>query len=319
MNKHIHIALTCPKPEAAARYADAITASLRALGVSAQISTWSSEPQVEANAPSFAVAWAPTQDFIDAQSNATAIFSLGAGVDSLLKLKLPSAVPVIRLEDGGMGPQMADYVSHAVMRFVRQFDVYEAAMQRGEWRPMQPRLKEDFTIGVMGLGVLGEQVASRMQQLGYPVVGWARTAKQLDGIRCYAGETEFDSFLAATRILVCMLPLTPETTGIMNRTTLAKLQPDAYVINVARGAHLVEADLCSLIDSGHIAGATLDVFQVEPLPAEHPFRRYPQIKMTPHVSAQTLVSEAAAQIARKMVALTNGEPVSGVIDWSKAY
>ena len=192
-------------------------------------------------------------------------------------------------------------------------------MAQNKWSFRKPRLREDFPVGIMGLGVLGQRVARAVQQFEFPVRGWSRSPKELPGVRCYAGEAQFADFLAGTRVLVCLLPLTEETRGIMNRETLAQLQPGAYVINVARGAHLVEDDLIALIDSGHLAGATLDVFQKEPLPADHPYWRHPKIVVTPHTSARTLRDESVAQIAGKIMALGQGKPVAGVVDHHKGY
>jgi glyoxylate/hydroxypyruvate reductase A len=310
----MHIALTCPDAKDAARWAHALQRCFASAKQNVTIDIW---PEAIACAD-FAVVWSPTQAFIDAQQHVKAIFTLGAGVDALLKLRLP-AVPVIRIEDGGMGVQMADYVCHAVLRHVRQFDVYEAAMQAGEWRPMRPRMREKFPVGVMGLGVLGAQVARCLHAFGFPVRGWSRSAKEISGVACYVGAAQFNDFLAATRILVCILPLTPETRDIMNHDSLSKLRRDAYVINVARGAHLVEEDLIALIESGHIAGATLDVFRNEPMPEDHPFRAYPQIRLTPHIAAQTWMDESVKQIAAKIGAIERGEPVTGIVDMNKGY
>jgi glyoxylate/hydroxypyruvate reductase A len=162
-------------------------------------------------------------------------------------------------------------------------------------------------------------VAQAVAQFDFPVVGWSRTPKAVPGVRCFAGPEQLPEFLAATRVLVCLVPLTPDTQDILNHVNLSRLQPQGYVINVARGAHLVEADLLGLLDSGRLAGATLDVFRTEPLPAEHPFWLHPQITVTPHMSAHTLRNESVAQIARKMKALERGEQVAGVVDRVRSY
>ena len=171
----------------------------------------------------------------------------------------------------------------------------------------------------MGLGVLGERVAKALAQFDFPVNGWSRSPKAIEGVRGFAGAAQFNDFLAASRVLVNLLPLTPETADVIHRDTLAGLQPGAYVINVARGAHLVEDDLLAAIDSGHVAGATLDVFRTEPLPAGHAFWNHPRITVTPHTSARTLRDESIAQIARKMAAMERGEPVAGVVDAARGY
>ncbi len=270
----------------------------------------------------YAVVWAPPQIFLDEQTQLKGIFNIGAGVDALMKLHLPAGVPVVRLDDAGMSVQMAEYVCHAVIRHFREFDGYAADVAGGKWSYRKPRLRQDFPVGVMGLGVLGERVGQALAQFDFPVMGWSRSAKTIDGVQCFSGDAGFQAFLAATRILVCLLPLTPDTEGIMRRETLSRLQPGAYVINVARGGHLVDEDLLALMESGQVAGATLDVFRTEPLPATHPFWQHPKITVTPHTSARTLREESIAQIAGKIQALENGASIAslaGVVDLKQGY
>jgi glyoxylate/hydroxypyruvate reductase A len=267
----------------------------------------------------YAVVWAPPQQLLDEQPQMKALFNIGAGVDAVLKLDLPPAMQLVRLDDAGMSVQMAEFVTHAVIRHFRELDAYQDDIAQGKWSYRKPPVRADFPVGVMGLGVLGERVAQALRTFDFPVLGWSRTAKRINGVTCYAGESQFDEFLAATRVLVCLLPLTPDTRDVMNRRALSLLKPGGYVINVARGAHLVDNDLLELIDSGHLAGAALDVFREEPLPATHPFWRHPRITVTPHTSARTLRDEAVAQIAGKMLAMARGEPVAGVVDRKRGY
>ena len=291
---------------------------LRAALPNANVELWSHG----ANLADYAVVWAPPQPFFDEQVALKGIFNIGAGADALVRLRLPENVPVVRLDDAGMSVQMAEYVCHAVIRHFREFDGYEADMRAGKWSYRKPRLRSDFPVGVMGLGVLGERVSRALAQFDFPVLGWSRSPKTVDRVRCFSGEAGFTDFLAATRVLVCLLPLTPETEGILRRDTLAQLLPGAYVINVARGGHLVDDDLLALIASGQVAGATLDVFRTEPLPATHPFWHHPKITITPHTSARTLREESIAQIAGKILALEKGASISslaGVVDVEKGY
>jgi len=270
----------------------------------------------------YAVVWAPPQRFIDEQAGLKALFNIGAGVDALLGLRLPPGLAVVRLDDAGMSVQMAEYVCHAVIRHFREFDGYEADMAAGRWSYRKPRLRAEFPVGVMGLGVLGERVARALASFEFPVQGWSRSPKAIDGVQCFSGDAGFNDFLAASRVLVCLLPLTPETENILCRDTLSRLQPGAYVVNVARGRHLVDDDLIALIDSGHLAGATLDVFRTEPLPPAHPFWKQPKITLTPHTSARTLRAESIAQIAGKIRALEAGTPperLAGVVDTNQGY
>jgi glyoxylate/hydroxypyruvate reductase A len=267
----------------------------------------------------YAVVWHPPQQFLDEQPRLKAIFNIGAGVDALLRLSLPPQALVVRIDDGGMAVQMAEFVCHALIRHFRELDCYEDDVRHGGWSFRKPRMRSDFPVGVMGLGVLGRRVAESIAQFEFPLRGWSRTPKTVPHMQCFAGPESFDEFLAGTRMLVCLLPLTPETANIMNRSTLSRLLPDAYVVNVARGTHLVEEDLLALLDSGHLAGATLDVFRTEPLPENHPLWRHPKVTITPHVSARTLRDETVEQIAGKLRALERAEPIRGVVDRERGY
>ncbi|NHZ95088.1 glyoxylate/hydroxypyruvate reductase A [Massilia sp. CCM 8734] len=268
----------------------------------------------------YAVLWSPPPALLDQLAKVKAIFLTGAGVDAILKFgdALPP-VPIIRLGDAGMALQMAEYVAHAVLRYYRRFDEYERQARRGLWAPLPQFDKAQFTIGVMGMGMLGRRVLDSLAQFGFPLRGWSRGHKEIDGVTCFAGEDGLDEFLRGTRVLVCMLPLTPDTTNLLARANLSKLPEGAFVVNVARGAHLAEPDLLTLIKSGHIAGATLDVFRNEPLPGPHPFWDEPRITITPHISALTLRSESVAQIAGKIGALERGEAVADVVDRARGY
>lgn len=290
-------------------------AGLHAALPQAELEVWSPG----ARPADYAVVWAPPQAFLDEQPGLRALFNIGAGVDALLKLEVPAQTRIVRLDDAGMSVQMAEYVCHALIRHFREFDGYAADVAQGKWSYRKPRLRAECPVGIMGLGVLGERVAKAVAQFEFPVNGWSRSPKQVEGVRCFAGPAQLPDFLAASRVLVCLLPLTAETRDILRRETLSQLQAGGYVINVARGAHLVEDDLMALIDSGHLAGATLDVFRQEPLPAGHPFWTHPKITVTPHTSARTLRDESIAQIAGKMLALERGEPVAGVVDHHRGY
>ena len=266
-----------------------------------------------------AIVWAPPQQFIDEQAGLQTLFNIGAGVDALLQLQLPKLLQVVRLDDAGMSVQMAEYVCHAVIRHFREFDAYEADTQAGRWSFRKPRMRADFPVGVMGLGVLGQRVAQALQVFEFPVNGFSRSPKDLPGIRCFSGPEGLADFLAATRVLVNLMPLTAETENLLNTATLSQLQPGGYVINVARGKHLVEQDLIDLIDQGHLSGAMLDVFRTEPLPAEHAFWQHPKITLTPHTSARTLREESLAQIVGKIQALQRGDPINGIVDHHRGY
>ncbi len=283
----------------------------------ATVANWS--PDAPQSPADYAVVWMPPDAFYATQPRLKAIFNLGAGVDGLLRsAALPDDVPVVRLEDAGMAPLMAEYVLHAVVRHARGLDRMddERRERRWTWRPAADR--STFPVGVMGAGALGGPVARQLVAHGFTVSMWSRRARSIDGVRGY-GADELDAFLAATRILVCLLPLTPDTENIIDASLLAKLRDDAYVVNVARGGHVVDADLIAAIRGGKLAGALLDVFREEPLPPTHPFWDEPRIAMTAHCSALTQQRETLDQIASKIAAAERGEPLGGVVDRARGY
>ncbi|MFC0399628.1 2-hydroxyacid dehydrogenase [Paraburkholderia rhizosphaerae] len=302
--------------------ATAWLADLRCALPEADVREWQPGDRAPAD---FAIVWRPPHDMLAGRSDLRAVFNLGAGVDAILALEreqpgtLPSNVPLVRLEDTGMAEQMAEYVVHAVLRYMRRFDEYALLQAEHRWHVLDPHPRESFTVGVLGLGVLGTHVARVIASFGLPVRGYSRSARHIDGIATYAGPAQLDAFLDGVKVLVNLLPHTPETHDVLNAGTFAKLADHAYLINVARGAHLVERDLLDALHTGRIAAATLDVFREEPLPAGHPFWSEPRITITPHSSALTLRAESVAQIAQKIGALTRNEPVTGIVDIARGY
>lgn len=268
----------------------------------------------------YALAWKPPLELLKLPQLKT-VFSLGAGVDHILQhgQDLPAHLQIVRLNDAGMGEQMAEYVAWAVLGYFRRFDDYARLRQQNQWRFLKPYPRREFTVGLLGMGVLGQRIAATLTHFGFPVLGWSRSPKAVDGVQSFTGADGLDAFLRASRVLVCILPLTEETTGIINRAHLEKLPAGSYVINVARGPHVVEEDLLALVQSGHIAGATLDVFAEEPLPAGHPFWQEPRITITPHVAAVTLRQVSVAQIAGKIRQLQAGAALEGLVDRSRGY
>ncbi|MFM0596790.1 MULTISPECIES: 2-hydroxyacid dehydrogenase [Paraburkholderia] len=273
----------------------------------------------------FAVVWRPPREMLAGRDDLRAILNLGAGVDAILGLEhaqpgtLPRNAQLIRLEDSGMALQMTEYVTHAVLRYLRRFDDYQTLQGERRWQVLEPHPRETFTVGVLGLGVLGSHVAQTLAGFGLPVRGYSRSARQIDGITTFAGDAQFDAFLDGVKVLVNLLPHTPETGDVLNARTFSKLARGAYLINVARGGHLVEQDLLDALGSGQLTAATLDVFREEPLPADHLFWREPRITITPHVSALTLRSESVEQVARKIKALARGDTVGGVVNLERGY
>lgn len=299
-----------------ARTGERWAAALRAQLPQARITVWP-EPCADAD---YAVGWAPPAALFAAAPGLRAFFSAGAGVDHLLRNPaLPASLALVRLEDAGMGAQMAEYCCHEVIRVYRRFADYEAQQARGEWRPIALPPRREFAVGVFGLGVLGAQVARALAALGYPVLGHARTPRAVEGVECFAGDDRLPAFLARCRVLILMAPLTAATRDLFDARRLAMLPEGAWLVNVARGGLVVDDALVAALDSGRLAGATLDVFRDEPLPPEHAFWRHPRIRITPHVSAVTLVRESAAQVAAKIRGLQRGEPVTGIVDRAAGY
>jgi glyoxylate/hydroxypyruvate reductase A len=270
--------------------------------------------------PDYALVWKPPAELFTRARPARAIFNLGAGVDALLTVPtLPDDVPVIRLEDAGMALQMAEYVILAVLRAYREADAYAAQQRDGRWQPRTRIAKSAFGVGFLGFGVLGQAVAIALAPFGFPIRAWSAGRKALRGIESFAGREELRTFLAGSRVLVCLLPCTPETTSLLDRAALEALPSGAHLVNVARGGIIVDDDLVMLLDGGHLANATLDVFREEPLPSGHPFWHHPRITLTPHTSAVTQVKDSVAQVAAKINAFERGEPVTGIVDRARGY
>ena len=284
----------------------------------ADIRLWHEEDTAPAD---YAVVWKPPAAMLRGRTDLKAIFNLGAGVDAILQLRddLPAQVPIVRLDDAGMAIQMAEYVTYAVLRHFRRFDEFDAQSRDHQWRFLKPRDKKELSIGILGMGVLGARIADALLHFGFDVHSWSRSRKQIDLVHSYAGSDEFNEFLAESNIVICVLPLTDDTRGLLDRDALAMLPKGAYVINVARGAHIVERDLLDLIEEGHLAGAMLDVFDDEPLPSDHAFWREPRISITPHIAALTLRGDSVRQIATKIKLLESGQPIAGMVDRSKGY
>lgn len=272
----------------------------------------------------YALVWQPPVEML-AGRPLKAVFALGAGVDSILsKLNahpemLDASIPLFRLEDTGMGLQMQEYAVSQVLHWFRRFDDYQALKNQAIWKPLPEYTREEFGVGIMGAGVLGSKVAESLQAWGFPLRCWSRSRKSWPGVESYAGREELRAFLNQTRVLINLLPNTAQTVGIINSELLDQLPDGAYVLNLARGVHVQEADLLAAFDSGKLKGAMLDVFSQEPLPQESPLWRHPRVAMTPHIAAVTRPAEAIDYIARTITQLEKGEPVTGQVDWARGY
>ena len=251
-----------------------------------------------------------------------AVFNLGAGVDAIAPQlhRLHPGVPLIRLEDAGMGRQMADYVAEGVLHAYRRMTDYAEQQAQQRWEPLPLPPRSSFTVGFLGLGQMGAAAARRVAAMEFPIHACTRSGRSDAGLGCPIVPLErLDAFLAQTRALVVLLPLTADTRGLLDYAALSLLPQGAHLINASRGAVIDQGDLLELLQSGHIASALLDVFATEPLPADDALWRHPRVRVTPHVAAQTLVGPSAAQIMRKIAAIERGERPSGVVDMRLGY
>lgn len=268
----------------------------------------------------YAVVWEPPAGGLKRFKNLRCIVSIGAGIDHVLRdPELPRHVPVIRTTGDELRVRMREYVSLHVLRLHRRLPELEAARARHEWRRLVSPPAGQRRVGVMGLGNLGADCAQTLAALGFDVAGWARRPKELDGVTTFAGDDQLTAFLARTGILVCLLPLTPATSGILNAGLFARLPEGAMLINCGRGEHLVDQDLLDALDRGHLAAATLDVFREEPLPQAHPFWAHPKILVTPHVASLIDRVTGGRLIADNLRRFINGLPMADRVDLDQGY
>lgn len=307
------LSLICPT-----KSPDPWVAAINAIAPDIDLRIWPQDD--DKSEVTFTLVWGQPQGIFSQYSNLQVISSMGAGVDTLLKdASIPKHVSVVRMVDPRLVSQMGDYVLAAVLNHVRQLPVYGQYQLQRQWQPLQPRNVDDVTIGVMGLGQIGRAVATRLNQVGFQVLGWSRRAKSMENIQVFAGQQQLSDFLAVSEILVCLLPLTAETENILSTDTLGHLPQGAYVVNVARGKHLVEEDLLSLINNNHLSGACLDVFRQEPLPPEHSFWAHPKITITPHIASLTDPVSVAPQIVENYRRMTAGQPLLNQVDIQRGY
>ncbi len=268
----------------------------------------------------YALVWSPGKDFFGELTGLKAIFGMGAGVDKLLAhAGLPAGVPVVRMVEPALTEGMSQFVLYHVLRFHRSMDEYRRQQRRHVWRPLPQVPAHERRVGVMGLGTLGGDVARRLADLDFAVAGWSRTARSLPGVECFHGGDALMAFLRRAEILVCLLPLTPATEGLLDAERLGELPPGACLINASRGALVDEQALLEALDGGRLAGAALDVFAHEPLPAQHPFWEHPAVAVTPHVASLTAPASAAAAVAANIRRLERGEALAHVVDRRLGY
>lgn len=267
----------------------------------------------------YLIAWQAPAELIARLPRLKVFFSSGAGVDHVDFSALPEHVPIVRMVEPGIINGMVEYVSLAVLALHRDFFDYVAAKAARIWDPLEVPPASARTIGVMGMGALGCAVLERLASYGFNLRGWNRSVREVEGVESFAGPDQLQPFLAGCDILICLLPLTPATRGILNRELFSLLPAGAALINVGRGPHLVDADLLEALDSGRLSRAILDVAEPEPLPAEHPFWTHPRVFLTPHVASMTQPESAAPILLENVRRHQRGEPLADVIDRFRGY
>jgi len=297
--------------------ADWWAAELRARLPDLEVRVW---PEVGEPADiEFALVWKPPKGDLARYPNLKAVFSLGAGVDHLLRDPDLPAVPMCRVVDPQLTREMSEYVLFHVLRFHRNQHLYDRQQRSHTWLEHPQPAPGECRVGIMGLGVLGGDAARTLAAHGFEVAGWSRTAKTIDGVETFHGAQGLAAFLGRTEILVCMLPLTPDTAGILDATLFAALPAGASLINCARGGHLVEDDLSPALDAGRLAAATLDVFAHEPLAGDHPFWDDPRICVTPHIASISDPRSVADQVAENIRRARAGADLLNVVDRAAGY
>ena len=265
----------------------------------------------------FAISWKHPRGIYKNYPNLKVIASMGAGVDHITSdPDIPEHIKITRVIDEDLSTDMSAFVLGLILDHLRNISLHHASKK---WEPKKYMRVRDVKDGVMGLGVLGTAVAKTLQLNGFEVLGWANSGRELQGIRTYSGKAHLDEFLEHTNVLVNLLPLTSLTENILNKKLFEKLPKGAYVINVARGEHLDEQDLLEMIDSGHLSGASLDVFRKEPLPEDHPFWAYPRILITPHIASITNPATVVPQIIENYERMTEEEELMNVVERQKGY
>lgn len=267
-----------------------------------------------------ALIWKHPKGSLKKYKNLKCIASSGAGVDFIFEDKeAPIHLPITRVVDRYLAKDMSEHVLALILAHLKNIEPYKVDQFNKFWKPIQYQRIADRKIGILGLGVLGQVLATDLVNFGFNVQGWSNSRKSLKDVMSYAGKEELSEFLSTTEILVCLLPLTKETSGILNKELLLQLPKGAYLINVARGGHLVDDHLLQLLGSGHLSGASLDVYHQEPLDMDHPFWEHPKIHMTPHCASVSDTDSVVPQILENYRRLQNNEPFLNLVSETKQY
>lgn len=267
----------------------------------------------------YLAAWVPPDDIMERFPNLELIISTGAGVDQFDLSKLPAHVPLVRMLEPGIVEGMVEYVTLGVLALHRHLPDYAVARSAQRWAPIRLVPARERRVGVLGLGRLGQAVCRQLVSLGFSVAGWNRSPREIDGIECYASADSLAPFLARTDILICLLPLTPETQHFLDSRVFSLLPKGAGIVNVGRGGHLVQDDLHAALDGGHLSGAVLDVTDPEPLPPSHWIWSHPRVILTPHVASMTEPATAVDFVLETIDRHRKSLPLRGLVDRTRGY
>jgi glyoxylate/hydroxypyruvate reductase A len=282
---------------------------------------WWDDPSVRPADVRYVLVWDPEPGRLAGYPALEAIFGSGAGVDFIAAdPSLPRRVPLVRMTTPGAAQRMGEFVTWAALSLVKGARRIGVAQAERRWDYFEPEwTAPETTVGIMGLGHMGAAAARMLQGIGFPVISWSRTPKDVPGVRSFVGAAQQAAFLAETRILVCLLPATPETRHILSAPLLAKLPDGAGLVNVGRGSQQRVEDILAALDSGKLSGAVLDVFDQEPLPPDHPAWVHPKLLVTPHLASLPPRSERAAYVAQLIAAHERGEPLPNCYDHERGY
>ncbi len=265
------------------------------------------------------IAWQPPETLMETFPNLKVLLSVGAGADQFDLAALPPDLPVVRMIEPGLTQGMVEYVTFAVLGLHRDMVRYLRQQREEKWLAHSVKPAATRRVGVMGLGELGQAALRQLASFGFDCAGWSRTPRKLDGIECFHGAAQLGAFLARSDILVCLLPLTAETRGLLNRDLFSQLPRGAALVQAGRGAQLSHQDLLDALDSGQLGAAVIDVTDPEPLPPAHPFWRHPAIWLTPHIASQTQNESAVAALLENLRRYQRGEPMIGLVDRTRGY
>lgn len=281
---------------------------------------WAHRDEAPADAVEAMLAWSLKPGTLPAYPQLKLLCAPSAGVDKLVSVPdLPADLPVVRTVDPQQHVEIAQYVVGTTLRHTREFALFAEQQRRGEWLRRPVRASARCRVGLLGLGAVGRFVAGALQAIGYPVAGWSRSPKAIDGVTTHSGDGGLAHLLAHSDILVCALPLTDGTRDLLDRRTLSLLPQGAYLINVGRGEQVVDADLLALLDSGHLAGAALDVLREEPPRPGDPLWNHAKVFGTPHIAAQASPETIARQCLDNLQRVRAGQPVLNRVDLAQGY